>query len=174
MDPISRMIKKKLGIASSAESNSRYEFFLLDKLEDLEEVKLEEEPEKLRVQLEATGKATMEMEMAMRELNAILPPKLVDSSEDELSVRFCDFMKAGGCKESFKALLDCAEDTDSYTKCKQHFPLLKKCMDAHFGYYQPILAIAKTAVDKMLQDSHALAVKEQQEELAARNLADEG
>ncbi|CAA7056735.1 unnamed protein product [Microthlaspi erraticum] len=148
-------------------------------MEDYDVEDVDDVPEKVSVQLEAMAKATVEM--VDRELNDFLPLKLEESSStdereeyDELSVRFCDFMEAGGCKESFKALEDCMDDTQRILKCRKHLTLLKKCMDAHFCYYQPILKIAKTAEVNMLKDIHAFVLKQEEEELAASNQADEG
>ncbi|KAF8054744.1 LOW QUALITY PROTEIN: hypothetical protein N665_1318s0013 [Sinapis alba] len=88
--------------------------------------------------------------------------------DDQVFERFSDFMKEGGCKESFSALIDCIEDTRNMAKCKEHLPILKKCMDDRISYYEPILALAKAGEDKAL----AFAIEEIQKENEPRGVGD--
>ncbi|ESQ35415.1 hypothetical protein EUTSA_v10008923mg [Eutrema salsugineum] len=103
-------------------------------------------------------------------------PKEGDAEgEEEGECGFCLFMKAGGCKESFTAWEVCVEEAeknkeDIVTKCTEVTSLLKKCMDAHSDYYQPILAAEKAAEEQVKKELEA-EKKISEEEMAAMKLA---
>ncbi|KAK1283958.1 hypothetical protein QJS10_CPB21g00588 [Acorus calamus] len=70
-------------------------------------------------------------------------------------------MKGGGCKDAFVAWEACVEEAeknkeDVVEKCYQITGRLKECMEAHSGYYEPVLRAEKAM-----------------EEEAARELADQ-
>ncbi|KAL0865202.1 hypothetical protein Bca101_044320 [Brassica carinata] len=76
-------------------------------------------------------------------------------------------MKEGGCKDFFTSLVDCLEKTPSMARCKEHLPVLKKCMDARINPYEPILATEEKAF--------AFAEEEKRkDDLAAMNQAQAG
>ncbi|KDP39655.1 hypothetical protein JCGZ_02675 [Jatropha curcas] len=61
---------------------------------------------------------------------------------------FCLFMKGGGCKDAFIAWENCIEEAennneDIVEKCFEVTGALKKCMEAHANYYEPILQAEK-------------------------------
>lgn len=138
---------------------------------------LEDRPEKQRVYFRAAVEAAVDG--LWRELDALLPPKVGDSStdqpkevdtekDDELLVeRFCEFMKGGDCKESFKTLEDCVKESGSVLKCTKHLPMLIKCADAHSGYYKPIIALGESTVEQLAKDVEAFVLS--QKEPAARD-----
>lgn len=101
--------------------------------------------------------------------------------EDEGECGFCLFMKGGGCKDSFIAWEDCVEQAeknneDIVTKCMEVTSMLKKCMDEHSDYYQPILAAEKAAEAEVKKELVAEKNKEKEEiseeEVVARKLAE--
>ncbi|CAH2037810.1 unnamed protein product [Thlaspi arvense] len=102
--------------------------------------------------------------------------------EEEGECGFCLFMKGGGCKDSFTAWEVCVEEAeknkeDIVTKCMEVTSTLKKCMDAHSDYYQPILAAEKAAeeqVKKELEAEKKIYEEEEvsEEEVAARKQAE--
>ncbi|KAK9163914.1 hypothetical protein Syun_004816 [Stephania yunnanensis] len=66
-------------------------------------------------------------------------------------------MKGGGCKESFIAWEKCVEEAetnkeDVVEKCFKATSMLKKCMDAHADYYEPILKAEKVAEEEALKE----------------------
>ncbi|XP_041016235.1 uncharacterized protein LOC121258762 [Juglans microcarpa x Juglans regia] len=70
---------------------------------------------------------------------------------------FCLFMKAGGCKESFIAWEQCIEKAekmkeDIVEKCVEVTGALKKCMEAHADYYEPILRAEKMAEEEAIRE----------------------
>ncbi|RRT55585.1 hypothetical protein B296_00014486 [Ensete ventricosum] len=72
--------------------------------------------------------------------------------EEEGECGFCLFMKGGGCKGAFVAWEKCMQeaekrDEDIFDKCSEAAGLLKKCMDAHPDYYEPILGAEKALAD---------------------------
>ncbi|KAL2937945.1 SH3 domain and tetratricopeptide repeat-containing protein 1 [Bienertia sinuspersici] len=74
----------------------------------------------------------------------------VAEEEEKGEFRFCWFIKGGGCKDTFVAWKLCAEESnkneeDSVEKCFEVTANLKKCMEAHSDYYEPILRAEKTA-----------------------------
>ncbi|KAJ0962765.1 hypothetical protein J5N97_027887 [Dioscorea zingiberensis] len=75
-----------------------------------------------------------------------------EEEEEEAECGFCLFMKGGGCKESFIAWEKCVEDAektgeDVVEKCFQVTSLLKKCMDEHADYYEPVLKAEQAMAD---------------------------
>ncbi|OEL36208.1 hypothetical protein BAE44_0002772 [Dichanthelium oligosanthes] len=66
--------------------------------------------------------------------------------EEQGECGFCLFMKGGGCKEEFTAWEKCVEEAEAATsgvdvveRCQDITAALRKCMDAHAEYYEPIL-----------------------------------
>ncbi|XP_072987045.1 uncharacterized protein [Typha latifolia] len=77
-----------------------------------------------------------------------------EGEEEEEECGFCLFMKGGGCKESFIAWEKCVEEAektgeDVVEKCFEVTSLLKKCMDAHADYYEPILRAEQAMADSI-------------------------
>ncbi|XP_047313252.1 uncharacterized protein LOC124916564 [Impatiens glandulifera] len=76
-----------------------------------------------------------------------------EEEEEEGECGFCLFMKGGGCKESFIAWEKCMEDAekkneDVVVKCFEVTGALKKCMEAHNDYYDPIIRAEKRAEEE--------------------------
>ncbi|GMH01751.1 hypothetical protein Nepgr_003590 [Nepenthes gracilis] len=74
--------------------------------------------------------------------------------EEEGECGFCLFMKGGGCRESFIAWEKCVEEAeknkeDAVEKCFEITTNLRKCMDAHSDYYEPILRAEKEAMKEL-------------------------
>ncbi|KAE8683048.1 EXS (ERD1/XPR1/SYG1) family protein [Hibiscus syriacus] len=74
-------------------------------------------------------------------------------------------MKAGGCKESFVAWENCVDEAkknDDYiaAKCMAVTAALRRCMEDHADYYEPILRAEKAA--------HEEAIRELEKEKAAK------
>ncbi|KAJ8480474.1 hypothetical protein OPV22_024201 [Ensete ventricosum] len=72
--------------------------------------------------------------------------------EEEAECGFCLFMKGGGCKDAFIAWEKCVDDAeksqeDIVDRCSEVTGLLRKCMDAHADYYEPILRAEQALVD---------------------------
>lgn len=89
-----------------------------------------------------------------------------DGEEEEGECGFCLFMKGGGCKDKFIDWEKCIEEAeknkeDVVEKCFQATAALKKCMEAHSDYYEPILRAEKAAEEE--------AVRELEEEAAAKD-----
>ncbi|CAE5957832.1 unnamed protein product [Arabidopsis arenosa] len=127
--------------------------------------------ERRRAHQEALANATVDL--IARELDVLFPPKLGDTSTDppkeidttkrdeEIELRFCEFMKEGGCKESFTALKNCVDEAQRYTEtCHKLWPRLIKCMHAHSDYYQPILALKKACEEQILKDILSIGLSE--------------
>ncbi|MBA0771112.1 hypothetical protein Gotri_019633 [Gossypium trilobum] len=75
--------------------------------------------------------------------------------EEEGECGFCLFMKAGGCKESFVGWENCIREAeenkeDIVEKCFEATSALKKCMEAHADYYEPILRAEKKAEEQAI------------------------
>ncbi|XP_030449757.1 uncharacterized protein LOC115672121 [Syzygium oleosum] len=88
------------------------------------------------------------------------------AEEEEGECGFCLFMKAGGCRDAFVDWEKCIEEAekskeDIVDKCYQATAALKKCMEAHPDYYEPILRAEKAAEEE--------AVKELEREAAAKD-----
>ncbi|CAN7134260.1 unnamed protein product [Brassica rapa subsp. narinosa] len=110
------------------------------------------------------------------------PPKEggdAEEDEEEGECGFCLFMKGGGCKESFTAWEVCVEEAeknkeDIVTKCMEVTSTLKKCMDEHSDYYQPILAAERAAEEQVKKELEGDKEKEKgisEEEVAAMKQA---
>ena len=77
-----------------------------------------------------------------------------EEEEEEGECGFCLFMKGGGCKESFIAWEKCIEDgetnkEDIVEKCFEVTAALKKCMESHSDYYEPVLRAEKAAEEEL-------------------------
>ncbi|XP_038893081.1 uncharacterized protein LOC120081968 [Benincasa hispida] len=75
--------------------------------------------------------------------------------EEEGECGFCLFMKGGGCKDSFIEWEKCIEEAeknkeDIVEKCFEVTGALKKCMEAHADYYEPILKAEKMAEEEAI------------------------
>ncbi|KAK4741393.1 hypothetical protein SAY87_024981 [Trapa incisa] len=91
--------------------------------------------------------------------------------DEEGECGFCLFMKGGGCKDTFIEWEKCIEEAeknkeDIVEKCFQVTSALKKCMEAHSDYYEPILRAEKAAEEE--------AVRELKEEAEARDSVPQG
>lgn len=69
-----------------------------------------------------------------------------EGEEEKAECGFCLFMKGGGCEAEFTAWEKCVEegetagvDVDIVERCQDATLALRKCMDAHADYYEPIL-----------------------------------
>jgi hypothetical protein len=69
-----------------------------------------------------------------------------EGEEEQAECGFCLFMKGGGCKDEFVAWEKCVEEAeaagasvDVVERCQDVTAALRKCMDAHADYYEPIL-----------------------------------
>ena len=100
------------------------------------------------------------------------PKQLPDESPNEESGEcgFCLFMKAGGCKESFVGWENCIREAeenneDVVEKCFEATSALKKCMEAHADYYEPILRAEKKAEEIVVKE---LEKEKQKEDLASQ------
>lgn len=76
--------------------------------------------------------------------------KVGDSWQDQLQV----FMNEGGCKETYRAFKVCVEEAekkneDPISLC---YPMLEKCMEAHYDYYHPFLTVKKNAAKVLMKD----------------------
>lgn len=95
-------------------------------------------------------------------------PKQGDD-EEEAECGFCLFMKGGGCKEEFVAWEKCVEEAekkgdDVAEKCFEVTSLLKKCMEAHADYYEPILSAEKAMMDSVAAESGSDQAPESQKD----------
>ncbi|KAK8921433.1 hypothetical protein KSP39_PZI020496 [Platanthera zijinensis] len=75
-----------------------------------------------------------------------------EEEEEEEECGFCLYMKGGGCKEPFIAWEKCMKeaekiDEDVVNKCGEVITLLRKCMDEHADYYEPILRVEREMED---------------------------
>ncbi|GMH27598.1 hypothetical protein Nepgr_029441 [Nepenthes gracilis] len=80
-----------------------------------------------------------------------------EEEEEEGECGFCLFMKGGGCRESFTAWEKCVEEADRneedlVEKCFEVTANLKKCMEAHSDYYEPILKAEKMAEEEAIKE----------------------
>ena len=92
-----------------------------------------------------------------------------EEEEEEGECGFCLFMKGGGCKESFVAWEKCIEEAeknkeDIVDKCADITGALKKCMEAHPDYYEPILRAEKVAEDEAIKELEKEKEKEKEQE----------
>ncbi|XP_002525694.2 uncharacterized protein LOC8286502 [Ricinus communis] len=82
-----------------------------------------------------------------------------ESEEEVGECGFCLFMKGGGCKDAFVAWENCIQDAennneDIVEKCFEVTAALKKCMEAHPDYYEPILQAEKAQEEEAKKSSH--------------------
>lgn len=80
-----------------------------------------------------------------------------EEEEEEGECGFCLFMKGGGCKDTFVAWENCIAEAeknkdDIVEKCFEVTGLLKKCMEAHSDYYEPLLKAEKAAEQEALKE----------------------
>lgn len=80
-----------------------------------------------------------------------------EEEEEEGECGFCLFMKGGGCRDQFIAWENCIEAAeknkeDIVDKCFEVTSNLKKCMEAHSDYYEPILRAEKAAEEELKQE----------------------
>ncbi|XP_039033323.1 cytochrome b-c1 complex subunit 6-like [Hibiscus syriacus] len=78
-----------------------------------------------------------------------------EEEDEEGECGFCLFMKAGGCKESFIGWENCIREAeenkeDIVEKCFEATAALKKCMEAHSDYYEPILRAERKAEEQAI------------------------
>ncbi|XP_039040421.1 uncharacterized protein LOC120178699 [Hibiscus syriacus] len=78
-----------------------------------------------------------------------------EEEEEEGECGFCLFMKAGGCKDSFVGWENCIREAeenkqDIVEKCFEATAALRKCMEAHADYYEPILRAEKKAEEQAI------------------------
>lgn len=97
-----------------------------------------------------------------------------EEEEEEGECGFCLFMKAGGCKESFVAWEECIADAenkkeDIVEKCSDITGALKKCMEAHSDYYEPLLKAEKAAQEEVVKELE----KEKEKEKEAASIGSE-
>ncbi|XP_010554304.1 PREDICTED: uncharacterized protein LOC104824074 [Tarenaya hassleriana] len=102
-----------------------------------------------------------------------------EDDEEEGECGFCLFMKGGGCKESFIAWENCIEEAekneeDIVTKCTEVTASLKKCMDAHADYYEPILRAEKAAQEEAKMELEREKAEEEAKKEAEGSKGNEG
>nr|GMD28697.1 transcription elongation factor spt5 [Ipomoea batatas] len=107
---------------------------------------------------------TPEPHAPIRESSDPLPEKSDQESQEEIPEEgeeeecgFCLFMKGGGCRDPFTEWEKCVEEgeknkEDIVEKCFEVTSTLKKCMEAHSGYYAPILQAEKAAEAEALKE----------------------
>lgn len=77
--------------------------------------------------------------------------------EEEGECGFCLFMKGGGCRDAFIDWENCVKEADTnkedvVEKCFGATSALRKCMQAHADYYEPILRAEKDAEEKVMKE----------------------
>ncbi|CAM8953157.1 unnamed protein product [Rhodiola kirilowii] len=92
-----------------------------------------------------------------------------EEEEGEGECGFCVFMKGGGCKDTFVAWEECIESAekgkeDIAEKCYEVTSLLRKCMEAHAGYYEPVLRAEKVAEEVATIEVEKEKMAEKEEE----------
>ncbi|XP_047319714.1 uncharacterized protein LOC124923787 [Impatiens glandulifera] len=101
-----------------------------------------------------------------------------EEEEEEGECGFCLFMKGGGCKESFIGWENCIEEAekkneDIVEKCFEVTTALKKCMEAHSDYYEPILHAEKRAeeeaVNELQREKQAKTSSEEDQQVDSKN-----
>ncbi|CAN6287407.1 unnamed protein product [Urochloa humidicola] len=111
-----------------------------------------------------------------------VPPAQEDSQhpEEQAECGFCLFMKGGGCREEFTAWEKCVEEAEAATggvdvveRCQDITAALRKCMDAHADYYEPILRAERAmAADlEAFQAQEAAAASEEGQKKQAADAA---
>ncbi|XP_062149892.1 uncharacterized protein LOC133858438 [Alnus glutinosa] len=107
-------------------------------------------------------KVQEELEQSEKEV-----PENGEEGEEEGECGFCLFMKGGGCRESFIAWENCVEEAeknkeDLVEKCSEVTGALKKCMEAHADYYEPILRAEKMAEEEVVKELEMEKEKEKE------------
>lgn len=97
-----------------------------------------------------------------------------EEEEEEGECGFCLFMKAGGCKDSFIAWEQCIEEAeklkeDIVEKCSDVTAALKKCMEAHADYYEPILRAEKVAEEEAIKELEMEKEREKEKEASSES-----
>ncbi|KAI3433025.1 GCK domain-containing protein [Psidium guajava] len=101
------------------------------------------------------------------------------AEEEEGECGFCLFMKAGGCRDTFSDWEKCMEEAekskeDIVDKCYQAAAALKKCMEAHSNYYEPILRAEKAAEEEAVKElEREAAAKEAEQSSSAKPASEE-
>ncbi|XP_048136020.1 uncharacterized protein LOC115755684 [Rhodamnia argentea] len=102
-----------------------------------------------------------------------------EAEEEEGECGFCLFMKAGGCRDTFSDWEKCIEEAekskeDIVDKCFQATAALKKCMEAHSNYYEPILRAEKAAEEEAMKElEREAAVKEAEQSSSVKPASEE-
>ncbi|XVF78788.1 hypothetical protein PTKIN_Ptkin14bG0165000 [Pterospermum kingtungense] len=104
-------------------------------------------------------------------------PNEEEEEEEEGECGFCLYMKAGGCKDSFVAWENCIRDAeennkDIAEKCFEATSALKKCMEAHADYYEPILRAEKKAEERVVIELEKEKEKETEDSKDSQNKRD--
>ncbi|KAJ9174244.1 hypothetical protein P3X46_017290 [Hevea brasiliensis] len=84
-------------------------------------------------------------------------PTEEEEEEEEGECGFCLFMKGGGCRDVFIDWENCIKEADTnkenvVDKCFDATAALRKCMQAHADYYEPILRVEKDAEEKFMKE----------------------
>lgn len=93
--------------------------------------------------------------------------------EEEGECGFCLFMKGGPCRDEFVAWEDCVEAAERNKEsivdaCFEVTGLLRKCMEAHVDYYEPILRAERAMEEEATRE----ASEEGRQEAVTRDLAE--
>ncbi|MED6180292.1 hypothetical protein PIB30_008788 [Stylosanthes scabra] len=92
-----------------------------------------------------------------------------EDEEEEGECGFCLYMKGGGCRESFTQWEKCIDEAeknkeDIVEKCVNVTAALKQCMEAHSGYYEPILRAEKAAEQQAVAELEKEASEKESKE----------
>lgn len=95
-----------------------------------------------------------------------------EEKEGEGECAFCLFMKGGGCRGEFVAWETCIRDAerkeeDVMDKCFDATVALRRCMEAHSDYYEPILRAEKEAEEEVARELE----EEEEKESGANSVA---
>lgn len=96
-----------------------------------------------------------------------------DEEGEEGECGFCLFMKGGGCRDEFVAWEVCVQDAeeeeeDVVDKCFDATVALRKCMEAHSDYYEPLLRAERAAEEELAKE---LEEQEKEKELGTNSVA---
>ncbi|KAF8021440.1 hypothetical protein BT93_G1774 [Corymbia citriodora subsp. variegata] len=91
-----------------------------------------------------------------------------EEEEGEGECGFCLFMKGGGCRDEFVAWEVCIQDAerneeDVVDKCFDATAALRRCMEAHSDYYEPILRAEKDAEEEVARELEEEMEKKEKE-----------
>ncbi|KAJ9187452.1 hypothetical protein P3X46_002907 [Hevea brasiliensis] len=83
--------------------------------------------------------------------------KPTEEEEEEGECGFCLFMKGGGCRDAFIEWENCVKEAETneenvVDKCFDATAALRKCMQAHADYYEPILQAEKDAEERVMKE----------------------